>query len=123
MEVKVKVWLEDGNDNLIFGSGKTEILENIDETGSMSQTASKVGMNYKKVWSHIQILENHIEDKLVISKKGRGANSGSRLTPKAKELIELFNLLDEDVKKYTQKRFEELFSKEKIIKIKEQGDL
>lgn len=48
MKVKVKVWIEDNEENLIFGSGKTEVLENIDRTGSISEAAKEVGMNYKK---------------------------------------------------------------------------
>ncbi len=57
MQVKVKVWIEDNEENLIFGSGKTEILEYIDKTGSISDAAKEVGMNYKKAWNHIKILE------------------------------------------------------------------
>ncbi len=120
MEVKVKVWLEDDNRNLVFGSGKNEILKYVELTGSISKAAQKVGMNYKKTWSHIQVLENYIEDKLVITKKGRGEDSGSKLTPKAKELIELYNQLNEDIKNYSQKRFEELFlNKDELISLKE----
>ena len=120
MEVKVKVWLEDDNRNLVFGSGKNEILKYVELTGSISKAAQKVGMNYKKTWSHIQVLENYIEDKLVITKKGRGEDSGSKLTPKAKELIELYNQLNEDIKNYSQNRFEELFlNKDELISLKE----
>ncbi len=121
MEIKVKVWIEDDHKNLVFGSGKREILKYIDETGSISKAASKVGMSYKKTWTHIQILENYIEDKLVVTKKGRGEDSGTRLTPKAKELIELYNLLNEDIKRYSQERFKELFlnKKDELINLKE----
>ena len=124
MNIKVKVWIEDDNKNLIFGSGKTEILEYIDLTGSISKTAQKVGMNYKKAWNHIKILENYIEDDLVITQKGRGEGSGTKLTPKAKELVNLYKTLDEDIKEFAQKRFNELFiSKEdKIISTKENTD-
>mgnify|MGYP006365356769 CR=1 FL=1 len=62
MEVRVKVWIEDENKNLIFGSGKTEILEYIEQTGSISKAAKLLDMNYKKAWSHIKILEELIED-------------------------------------------------------------
>ena len=121
MHIKVKVWIEDENKNLIFGSGKTKILEYIDLTGSISKTAQKVGMNYKKTWSHIKILENYIEDDLVKTQKGRGENSGSKLTPKARELIELYKTLNDDIKEYSQKRFEELFlnCEEELINVKE----
>ncbi|MGB5919114.1 winged helix-turn-helix domain-containing protein [Arcobacter sp.] len=125
MNIKVKVWIEDDNKNLIFGSGKTEILEYIDLTGSISKTAQKVGMNYKKAWSHIKILENYIEDDLVITKKGRGEDSGTKLTPKAKELIELYKILDEDIKEFAKKRFDELFiiKDNKIINPKEKKNV
>ena len=78
-------------------------------------------MRYKKTWTHIQILENYVEDKLVVTKKGRGEDSGTRLTPKAKELIELYNLLNEDIKRYSQERFKELFlnKKDELINLKE----
>ena len=123
MEIKVKVWIEDENKNLIFGSGKTEILRQIEETGSISEASKKVGMNYKKAWSHIKILEEYIEDDLVITKKGRGEDSGTKLTSKAKELIQLYKILDEDIKNYSKQRFEELFLRKEMIKIKENIDV
>lgn len=125
MQIKVKVWIEDENRNLIFGSGKTKILEYIDLTGSISKTAEKVGMNYKKAWNHIKILENYIEDDLVHTQKGRGENAGSKLTPKAKELVELYKTLDNDIKNFATKRFEELFlnTKEELIVAKEDKDV
>ena len=111
MQAKVKVWIEDDADNLIFGGGKTQILEFIDQTGSISEAAKKVGMNYKKAWTHIKILQEFLEDELVIASKGGKGQGGTVLTPKAKEIIETFKILRSDIKKYTQKRYKELFIK------------
>lgn len=111
MQVKVKTWIEDDNENLIFGGGKTQILELIDETGSIMEASKKVGMNYKKAWSHIKILQEFIEDELVIVNKGRNSG-GTTLTPKAKAIIKNYKQLQEDVKQYSEKRFNELFSHE-----------
>ncbi|AXX87703.1 winged helix-turn-helix domain-containing protein [Malaciobacter marinus] len=111
MKVKIKVWIEDDEENLIFGSGKTEVLENIDNTGSIAEAAKKVGMNYKKAWTHIKILEKHIEEDLVLRFKGRGENSGTTLTPKAREVIQTYKILEHDIKKYSEQRFKELFHK------------
>ena len=83
----------------------------------------KVGMNYKKAWSHIKILEEYIEDDLVITKKGRGEDSGTKLTFKAKELINLYKTLDEDIKNYSKQRFKELFLEKELIKTKENIDV
>ena len=120
MDVKVKIWIDDDQDNLVFGGGKTEVLKLIDETGSISKAAKIVGMNYKKAWTHIKILEEHIEDELVHTKKGRGEDSGSSLTPKAREIIQTYEILQHDIKKYAQQRFEELFLKDnkEIINVK-----
>lgn len=112
MQIKVKTWIEDDEKNLVFGGGKTQILEFIDETGSISEASKKVGMNYKKAWSHIKILQEYIEDELVIVNKGRNSG-GTTLTPKAKEIIENYKLLQQEIKDYSQKRFEELFLNEK----------
>ncbi|WP_373036316.1 winged helix-turn-helix domain-containing protein [Sulfurimonas sp.] len=108
MVVKVKTWIEDDNEHLIFGGGKTQILELIDETGSISEASKKVGMNYKKAWTHIKILQEYIEDDLVVVKKGRDSG-GTVLTPKAKELIDKYKLLEKEVRDFSTKKFEEIF--------------
>ena len=121
MKVKVKIWIEDEDKNLIFGGGKTEVLELIDETGSISKAAQRVGMHYKKAWTHIKILEKHIEDDLVNTNKGQGELSGSSLTPKAREVIQTYKTLQNDIKKYADDRFKELFLKDnkEILNIKD----
>ncbi len=115
MKSKVKIWIEDNEGNLVFGGGKTQILELIDETGSISEASKRAGMNYKKAWSHIKILQEYIDDELVIVSKGRNSG-GTKLTAKAKELVENFKILKKEVKEFNDKRFKELFeNEEKMI--------
>lgn len=114
MKAKVKVWLEDSEENLVFGGGKTQILELIDQTGSISEASKKAGMNYKKAWSHIKILQEYIDDELVIVNKGR-SSGGTTLTPKAKELVENFKTLRREVRAFSENKFKELFLDEKKI--------
>ncbi len=123
MEVRVKVWIEDENKNLIFGSGKTEILKYIEQTGSSAKAAKLLDMNYKKAWSHIKILEELIEDDLVLTKKGQAQDSGTKLTKKAQELMQLYKTLDEDIKEYSTKRFKELFLDKESLVIKETNNV
>lgn len=108
MKSKVKIWIEDDEHNLVFGGGKTQILELIDETGSISEASKRAGMNYKKAWSHIKILQEYIHDELVIVSKGR-KSGGTTLTPKAKELVEKFKILKQEVRAFSENRFNELF--------------
>jgi len=112
MQIKVKTWIEDEKENLIFGGGKTQILKYIDETGSILAASKKVGMNYKKAWSHIKILQEYIEDELVIVQKGRN-NGGTTLTPKAKEIIQNYQILQDEINVFAKQRFDVIFLNKK----------
>ena len=70
-------------------------------------------------WCHKALLIEVCCHSLVVTKKGRAVDSGSQLTTKAKELIELYEILDKDKKEYSKKRFNELFLSENLIKIKD----
>ncbi|AJC84231.1 ModE repressor domain protein [Campylobacter peloridis] len=109
--IKNKIWIENPDGKLLFGKGKTDILELIGECGSISQAAKILGINYKKAWLYIQDLEENMKEELIIAKKGRGSDAGSKLTPRAYELIHNFKILQQDVEEYTNKRFKELFFK------------
>jgi molybdate transport repressor ModE-like protein len=122
MQIKVKTWIEDDEMNLVFGGGKTQILEFIEQTGSIAEASKKVGMNYKKAWTHIKILQQYIEDDLVIVNKGR-KNGGTTLTPKAKEIIANYNILQEEIAAFSKKRFQELFLNEQhLMKCTKESD-
>lgn len=109
--VKTKTWIENQNKDLLFGKGKTEILELIKEYGSIAKAAEMLGMSYKKAWTHIKILQKNLEDELVVSIKGQGEESGTKLTPKADEYIRNYKLLQDDIENYANERFKELFLK------------
>lgn len=107
--VKTKTWIENAQGELIFGKGKTEILEIIDREGSIAQTSRKMGLSYKKAWTHIKILQKNIDDEMVLSKMGHAGDSGTTLTPVAREYIEKYHRLQADVEAYANQRFKEIF--------------
>jgi molybdate transport repressor ModE-like protein len=107
--VRTKTWIENNKKDLLFGKGKTEILELIQQEGSIAKAAEKMGLNYKKAWTHIKILQNNIADELVVSQKGGGGTGGTVLTPKAIALIDNYRQLQKDIESFANKRFQELF--------------
>ncbi len=109
--VKTKTWIENQDNDLLFGKGKTEILELIKEHGSISKAAEKLGMSYKKAWTHIQILQKNMDDVLVETHKGRGELGGTSLTPKALETIDKYKQLKAEIEEFANARFHELFLK------------
>ncbi|TKB09427.1 winged helix-turn-helix domain-containing protein [Desulforhopalus sp. IMCC35007] len=109
LHIKTKIWIENEHKDLLFGKGKTEILEKIEQEGSIAKAAETMGLNYKKAWTHVKILQENIADQLVVSNKGRGDSSGTTLTPKARELINNYKKLQREVEEFADKRFRELF--------------
>lgn len=113
IRIRTKTWIENHEGQLLFGKGKTEILEAIAEKKSITAASEIVGMNYKKAWSHVQVLQKHLDDILVYTQKGAGDQGGSFLTEVGFEYIKKYKQLQSDIENYANDRFRELFLKPK----------
>lgn len=109
LHIRTKTWIENDQKELLFGKGKTEILELIEQEGSIASAAKKLDMNYKKAWTHIKILQRNVDDELVILRKGGGGKGGATLTPGAGELVAAYRQLQEEIEAFANKRFKEVF--------------
>lgn len=109
LQVRTKTWIENDRGDLLFGKGKTEILELIEAEGSIAKAAEQLGMSYKKAWTHIKILQENIADELVVAKKGGGGRGGTTLSAHARELVAKYRQLQEEIEAFANRRFRELF--------------
>ena len=105
LRLRSRQWIVDDKGDTIIGEGRAEILQTIQSTGSINQTAKIMRMSYKGVWSKIKVTENYLKLKLVETDKKRG----SQLTTEGKELLEKYNLLKERCLKADDKIFKEIF--------------
>ena len=112
MIVKTKTWIENSEGELLFGKGKTQVLEVIAQVGSIAKAAEILGMNYKKCWTHLKILAQNLDEELVNTKRGGKEDAGTTLNPRAYELINAYKQLQNDIEDYANKRFKELFLKQ-----------
>ncbi len=109
MKIKTKVWLEK-NGQLIFGSGKASILKSIEETGSINKAAQKMKMSYRHAWSYIKEIEKRLNINLIIRIKGGKGGGGAQLTSYAKELLEKYTKIKNEIEKFADKRVKEEFA-------------
>ncbi|MCF6172843.1 MAG: LysR family transcriptional regulator [Campylobacteraceae bacterium] len=109
--LKTKTWIENEKKDLLFGKGKTEVLIEIEKTGSILKAAKNLDMNYKKAWSHIKLLQKNLHDVLVETKQGGGVDAGTKLTPIANEYITKYKQLQKEIEDFANQRFKELFLK------------
>ena len=105
--LRSRQWIVDENDNIIIGEGRKEILENIEKTGSINQTAKIMKMSYKGVWSKIKATENYMRVKIVETDKKRG----SHLTKEGKELLKRYALLKKRCLKADDRIFNSVFNR------------
>jgi molybdate transport system regulatory protein len=91
LRLKSRQWIVDEKDRIIMGEGRKEILETIERTGSINQTAKIMKMSYKGVWSKIKVTEEYLNLSIVHADR----KMGSRLTKEGKELLEKYRLLKE----------------------------
>ncbi|MBO9202006.1 MULTISPECIES: winged helix-turn-helix domain-containing protein [Niastella] len=97
--VNGSLWLE-GNGTRFFGPGPVELLQLIDETGSINQAAKKMGMSYKKAWEIVNRLNEIVGSPLVITATGGEKGGGSAISEEAKQLIDWYMSLRERFRKF-----------------------
>ena len=110
MELKprTRLWIQDEKDRIIFGSGRVRILKAIDETGSMNKAAKVLGMSYRTIWGKVHDTENRLGFKLIKTAVG-SARGGSRLTPKARQILKQFEQWHDKTVDYADGLFVKLF--------------
>ncbi len=112
LKIKSRQWIVDNHNDIIIGEGRKEILENIEKTGSMNQTAKLMKMSYKGVWSKIKATEKYLNTKVVYTDRQKG----SRLTKEGKELLEKYQILKQRCLKEDNKIFNSIFDRKRFLK-------
>lgn len=105
LRLKSRQWIVDDQDRIIMGEGRKEILETIERTGSINQTAKLMRMSYKGVWSKIKVTEEYLNLSIVHTDR----KLGSRLTKEGKELLEKYRMLKEACIEEDNRCFQRIF--------------
>lgn len=85
----VKFWLElDGE--RVFCAGVCQILQAVDETGSIKQAAARVGRSYRFVWGRLKQAEEAFGEPLVATRVGGRDEQRSSVTPAGREMMDAF---------------------------------
>jgi len=111
MKLSYKVWLD--HHGKAFGDGPYELLRQVDKMKSLHQAANQMGMAYSKAWHLIRTLEQRLGFPLLERKVGGPSGGGSRITPKAKELMTLYGRFRKDIKDCMEKIYRKHFGNSK----------
>ena len=89
----MRCWVDIGGTKH-FGPGPAELLELIQESGSISKAAKKMGMSYKKAWAMIEKINKRGKQPYVSIHHGGKKGGGTELTPSGKKVLASFNKLN-----------------------------
>lgn len=101
-EIGIRCWIDiDGA--RFFGPGRAELLQHIEEAGSISKAAKKMGMSYKKAWDMVDHMNSNSKRPFVISKKGGEKGGGAELTDTVRQVVYRYRLLTNKLRKIIEK--------------------
>ena len=83
-----------------LGPGKADLLQAIDDTGSLSAAAALFEMSYKRGWSLVREMNAAFEAPLVATEKGgRGGGGGAQLTALGRYVLDRYRRMERDADK------------------------
>lgn len=94
--IKVKLWLE-YEGRVLFGEGRLDLLQALNEHGSLAAAARALNMSYRAAWGRLRASEERLGFALV--EQERGGRSPLSLTDRARRLMEWYEGLEEAVEK------------------------
>lgn len=81
--MRMHLWFET-DEGVLFGLGRLQLLQSVEEHGSLKGAAEALGMSYRGAWGKIKVTEELIGRKLIERDSNRRA--GYHLTPFGKVL-------------------------------------
>lgn len=106
-----KIFINNNGETLLC-RGRLKFLEAIEQTGSISKAAQKMGYSYRKSWNLVKKTNKAAGKTIIETTSGGPGGGGAHLTEDGKKLVELFREFLEKNKKMTDsmwKRFQEEF--------------
>ncbi|MBI1174017.1 MAG: LysR family transcriptional regulator [Sideroxydans sp.] len=93
------IWLGQ-DDEPMLGDVRIALLEQIDETGSISKAAKAVGISYKTAWDAVDSMKNLSGEPLVESASGGKGGGGTRLSEAARKLVQTYRLIQQEHERF-----------------------
>ena len=107
--IKNRIWIETKEKgNVLLGYGRVQLLQAIDEQGSLSKGAKVLKMSYKKAWDLVNSMNQAGAEPLVILQTGGKKGGGAVLTAYGQKLVATYKELE-------QKNHQFLKAQEKLI--------
>jgi molybdate transport system regulatory protein len=109
MQVRSNVWIEkDGQ--VVLSRWRVALLQAVQDTGSISAAAQRMGIPYHRAWDKIHECEQRLGVSLLSTQTGGAGGGGARLTAEGADLVSRFQTFNHGLDELIRARFVEVFS-------------
>lgn len=91
---EIKIRISHGK-NIAFGPGKADLLDAIQQLGSISAAAKSMKMSYRRAWELVNVMNQCFKEPLVSSATGGSHGGGASLTELGKSILQSYRDLVE----------------------------
>ncbi|MEM9963869.1 MAG: LysR family transcriptional regulator [Asticcacaulis sp.] len=94
--------------DIALGPGKADLLEAIEQHGSLSAAAKAMDISYRRVWAMVEAMNNGFREPLVATAHGGAKGGGASVTPLGHEVLRLYRTLQTEANDLTLRHFEHI---------------
>jgi molybdate transport system regulatory protein len=77
-----------------LGPGKADLLDAVEQAGSISAAARNMGMSYRRAWILIEALNRDFKEPLVETSAGGSGGGGARVTAAGQEALRRYRAME-----------------------------
>jgi len=88
------------SEHKFLGGERINLLEKIDELGSITRAAKAIGTSYKTAWDTVNMINNLADKPLVERMAGGKGGGGTSLTAEGKKVITQFKTIQEEHRRF-----------------------
>ena len=108
MKPKLRVWLV-FLDQVKIGAGMADLLQAIEDRGSIRAAASLFGMSYRHAWGYLRELEAAAGFHFIERQRGGGGTGGAHLTPHGKAFLVQYREFNRRLEAAAEREFKRIF--------------
>ena len=78
-----------------MGPGRAKLLEQIEQSGSISAAARELGMSYPRAWQLVEAINNSFAQQIVLTAIGGPKGGGTQVTPFGHEMLVRYRQMED----------------------------
>lgn len=94
--VRVRASLRIVRADKLFGPGVAQLLEGVEQLGSLRRSAARMEMSYNKAWSVVHGCEEQLGFALLERRIGGAGGGGAMLTARGKEMLTRYRAFERE---------------------------